>query len=210
MKNLILLILTAFAATFFVSCSSNSTVYKDRSSKILISVRDQQMLLTKNGLPVKAYPISTSKFGLGTQNGSKRTPLGNMEVAKKIGSGAPSGSVFKSRKRTGEVLRPNAPGRDPIVSRILWLTGKDNHNRNTYGRYIYIHGTPEEHKIGKPASYGCVRMKSNDVIDLYNRVGEGSDVKIFRGSLTTTPEGRTYAAMNSKKERKRSIAFRWH
>ena len=212
MKKLTLLLLSTLATCFVVSCSSTSTVsYQDKSSKILVSVRDQQMLITKNGLPVKSYPISTSKFGLGSQNGSKRTPLGNLEIAKKIGGGAPSGAVFKSRKRTGEVLRPNSPGRDPIVSRILWLTGKDGGNRNTYGRYIYIHGTPEEYRIGKPASYGCIRMKSKDVIDLYNRVGVGTDIKIFRGALTTTPEGRTYASMkNGRKERKKNVAFRWH
>ena len=211
MKNFLLLFIASVATLFLSSCGSTSTVYKDKSSKILVSVRDQQMLVTKNGTPVKAYPISTSKFGLGSQSGSKRTPLGNMEVAKKIGGGAPSGAVFKSRKRTGEVLRPNAPGRDPIVSRILWLTGRDNHNRNTFGRYIYIHGTPEEHKIGRPASYGCIRMKSRDVIDLYRRVGVGADVKIFRGALTSTREGREYAKMNSRSDRgRRSVAFRWH
>lgn len=176
----------------FVSCASNSY---DTRSKILISVADQKMLLTKDGEPVKSYPISTSKFGLGSKAGSNKTPLGSLEVAQKIGGGAPSGAVFKSRKRTGEILKPNAPGRDPIVSRILWLSGKDSHNRNTFKRYIYIHGTPEERKIGRPASYGCIRMKSKDIIDLYKRVGVGAKVEIFRKSLWTTPEGREYASL---------------
>ena len=210
MKNFILSVSILLFALIFVSCSSSPVVYRDTSSKILVSVKDQQMLLTKNGVPVKVYAISTSKFGLGSQSGSKKTPLGSMEIAKKIGGGAPAGSVFKSRVRTGEVLRPNAPGRDPIVSRILWLSGKDSTNRNTFGRYIYIHGTPEEYKIGQPASYGCIRMKSTDVIDLYNRVGIGSTVKIFRGEITSTPEGRLYASMYGKKDRKRHVAFRWH
>jgi len=174
---------------FFVSCSSS---YRDTNSKLLVSVSDQKMLLTKNGEPIKSYPISTSKFGLGSKAGSKKTPLGNLEISQKIGGNAPSGAVFKSRKRTGEILKPNAPGRDPIVTRIMWLNGKDSHNRNTHSRYIYIHGTPEEYKIGRPASYGCIRMKSKDVIDLYRRVGVGARVKIFRQSLSNTPEGREY------------------
>jgi lipoprotein-anchoring transpeptidase ErfK/SrfK len=91
--------------------------------------------------------------------------------------------VFKSRRPTGEVLKPNAPGRDPIVSRILWLSGTNPYNRNTYRRYIYIHGTPEVNRLGTPASYGCIRMGTRDVVDLYNRVGTGADVYVMRGSL---------------------------
>lgn len=161
------------------SCGSG----KDTRNKVLISVRDQTMLLTRDGEPIRAYKVSTSKFGLGNQSGSRRTPLGRMEVAEKIGGGAPSGAVFKSRRRTGEILRPNAPGRDPIVTRILWLKGTERRNRDTYRRYIYIHGTPEERRIGRPASYGCIRMKSRDVIDLYRRIGEGAEVRIIRAPL---------------------------
>ncbi len=207
MKNFVLLKISLLAATLFTSCTSSSNyVQEDTSSEILVSVRDQEMLLVKEGKPVKSYPVSTSKFGLGSQAGSSRTPLGKMEIAKKIGQGAPAGAVFKSRQRTGEVLKPNAPGRDPIVSRILWLTGRENHNKNTYGRYIYIHGTPEEYRIGQPASYGCIRMKSDDVIDLYNRVGVGADVKVFRGGLVSTPEGREY--VQSKANSRTNVAFR--
>lgn len=166
----------------------------DEKNEMVVSVRDQKMLLVREGKPVKAYPVSTSKFGVGSRRGSNRTPLGDHVVAKKIGRDAPEGSVFKSRRRTGRIMRPNTHGRDPIVTRILWLSGRESHNRNTYGRCVYIHGTPAEHKIGRPASYGCIRMKSRDVIDLYRRVGVGADVKIIRGSLDTTEEGRTYYA----------------
>ncbi len=155
----------------------------DRRNKMIVSVRDQKMLLVRDGEPVKAYKISTSKFGLGDQPGSNRTPLGRMKIAKKIGSGSPAGAVFKSRRPTGEVLKPNAPGRDPIVSRILWLAGTDSNNRNAFRRFIYIHGTPEVYKLGHPASYGCIRMGCRDVVDLYNRVGQGADVYVVRGSL---------------------------
>lgn len=151
------------------------------------------MLLSQKGRPVKTYKISTSKFGLGDRHRSNRTPLGTMQVAKKIGGGAPLGAVFKSRRRTGEVLKPNAPGRDPIVTRIMWLKGAERKNQNAFGRYIYIHGTPEERFIGRPMSYGCIRMKSRDVIDLYRRVGVGAKIKVVPGHLIDTSEGREYS-----------------
>ncbi len=141
------------------------------------------MLLVRDGTPVKSYEISTSKFGIGDRPGSNCTPLGRLKVAKKIGDNAPIGSVFKSRRRTGEVIRPDAPGRDPIVTRIMWLTGTESRNQNTFRRTIYIHGTPEERRLGSPASYGCIRMGSSDVADLYNRVGTGADVFVVRGSI---------------------------
>jgi lipoprotein-anchoring transpeptidase ErfK/SrfK len=175
----------------------SSTPARDLKNKMVISVRDQKILVVNNEEPIKAYPISTSRFGLGSQSGSYRTPLGNHVIAKKIGKGAPKGAVFKSRRQTGVILKPNAKGRDPIVTRILWLSGKESHNLNTYRRFIYIHGTPVEKQIGRPVSYGCIRMKSKDIIDLYHRVSEGTEVKIIRGSLSTTPAGRTYYTRNS-------------
>jgi lipoprotein-anchoring transpeptidase ErfK/SrfK len=150
---------------------------------ILVSVPEQKMVLIENGRRVAAYPVSTSRYGLGDRFGSYATPPGRMEVAQKIGAGAPLGSVFKSRRRTGEVLSPNAPGRDPIVTRILWLRGLDPQNRNAFARKIYIHGTPQEKLIGRPASYGCIRMRSRDVAELFNRVGVGAQVKISNGSI---------------------------
>lgn len=180
-SSIIIATLGLLSSLLFTSCGSAPS--SDSSSKMIVSVKDQTMLLTKHGKPVKAYKISTSKFGLGSKSNSKKTPLGKMRIAQKIGGGAPSGAVFKSRKRTGEILKPNAPGRDPIVTRIMWLTGTQSHNRNTYGRYIYIHGTPEEYKIGRPASYGCIRMKSSDVIDLYGRVGLGAEVVVVNDYL---------------------------
>ena len=148
-----------------------------------ISVADQKMLLTDRGEPVATYPISTSKFGVNSREGSYGTPVGRHRVAKKIGGGLPVGAVMKSRRFTGEVLAINAPGRDPIVTRILWLQGLEGHNRNSFARNIYIHGTPEERNIGLPVSYGCIRMKSQDVIALYSRVGTGARVDIFSEPL---------------------------
>ena len=152
-----LILFTGILALLLSSCAQI-----DMGNKVLVSVRDQKMMILKEGLPVKSYPVSTSKFGLGDKPGSMYTPLGTMRIARKIGEGAPAGSVFKSRRRTGEILRPNSPGRDPIVSRIIWLKGMEYKNRNAYRRYIYIHGTPEERTIGRPASYGCIRMSSRD------------------------------------------------
>ena len=182
-------------ATFSLSsCGSG----RDDRNEMLVSVRDQRMLLVRDGKPVKTYAISTSRFGLGSRSGSNHTPLGKMEVARKIGGGYPKGMVFKSRRPTGEVIKPNAPGRDPIVGRILWLKGRQSHNRNTLGRCIYIHGTPEEWRLGSPASFGCIRMSMNDVSDLYDRVGEGAQVHVFRASLMETTAGRQYAKKQLK------------
>lgn len=167
----------------------------DSRNKMVVSVRDQKLLLLRDGKPIKTYAISTSKFGVGDVPNSNRTPLGRMQIAKKIGNGQPPGAVFKSRNPTGEVIQPNAPGRDPIVSRILWLTGTQSENRNAFRRFIYIHGTPEHSRLGSPASYGCIRMGSKDVVDLYNRVGTGADVYVIRGALKKTPAvQRTYTA----------------
>lgn len=149
----------------------------------VVSVRDQKMAVMRNGRVVKTYPVSTSKFGLGDRKGSCRTPLGAHRIASKIGSGQPKGMVFKSRKPTGECVAPNSPGRDPIVTRIMWLEGLEPRNRNAHSRLIYIHGTAEERTIGTPASYGCVRMKSNDVYEAFNLLRTGDPVVIERCSI---------------------------
>jgi lipoprotein-anchoring transpeptidase ErfK/SrfK len=174
-----------FMTIFLVGCGNQSFSFNggDTRNKMIVSVRDQKMLLVRDGSPIKSYKISTSKFGIGDRPGSNCTPLGRLQVAKKIGDHAPMGSVFKSRRRTGEVIKPNAPGRDPVVTRIMWLTGTESRNQNTFRRTIYIHGTPEERRLGSPASYGCIRMGSRDVADLYDRIGTGADVFIIRGSI---------------------------
>lgn len=135
------------------------------------------------------YPVSTSKFGLGDALGSGYTPLGQLEIARKIGDDAPAGAVFKDRRRTGEIVLPDSPGRDPIVTRILWLRGREPQNVNAFPRMIYIHGTPEERNIGRPVSYGCVRMRSRDVIQLYDIVGRGAQVSIVDAPLAAVVPG---------------------
>ena len=160
---------------------------KDRIHTMVVSVPEQRMALYRKGELVRTYDISTSKFAISAVEGTNGTPLGKLEIAKKIGGGQPAGMKFKHRKPTGEVVPVNAPGRDPIVSRILWLKGLEDQNRNTYERFIYIHGTPEESRIGTPASYGCVRMRSRDVIELYDIVGTGAKVDIVNAPLPTPP-----------------------
>ncbi len=105
------------------------------------------------------------------------TPLGRLEIAKKIGDGAPSGAVFKDRRADRRNRAARCAGSRLIVTRILWLRGEEPQNARAYSRYIYIHGTPEERNIGLPVSYGCVRMRSRDVIELFNVVGTGAQVK---------------------------------
>lgn len=172
------LFLLAAAAILVASCTTPDTRHH-----VVVSIPQQRLALLDNGVLLATYPISTSKFAVGDSPGSNGTPLGELEVARKIGGGAPLGAVFKDRRRTGEILVPDAPGRDPIVTRILWLRGREAQNANAYGRYIYIHGTPEERNIGKPASYGCIRMRSRDVIQLYDVVGWGARVTILNEPL---------------------------
>ena len=171
-------------ALFLGSCAAPDTQHH-----IVVSTRDQRLAVLDRGTLMTTYPVSTSKFGLGDSLRSSRTPLGQLEVAKKIGDNAPLGAVFKDRVRTGEVVAVNSPGRDPIVTRILWLRGREAQNANAFGRYIYIHGTPEERRIGTPASYGCIRMRSTDVVQLYNIVGVGAAVTIVDTSLVSAIPG---------------------
>ncbi len=165
-------LLAAVCVVVLASCT------KDRAHVIRVSAADQRMIVFRRGERIAEYPVSTSKYGLGDMPGSCRTPLGRLEVARKIGARAPAGMKFKDRRPTGEIVAVNAPGRDPIVTRILWLKGLESQNRNAHRRTIYIHGTPEEARIGTPASYGCIRMRSRDVVELFNTVGVGARVEI--------------------------------
>jgi lipoprotein-anchoring transpeptidase ErfK/SrfK len=123
------------------------------------------------------WPVSTSRFGLGFKEGSFRTPTGRFRIAEKIGDGAPEGMIFRSRIATGKVADQGGE-EDLVLTRILWLEGLDPQNVNTRQRYIYIHGTNQEHLIGTPASHGCIRLRNNDMIDLFDRVNEGTHVEI--------------------------------
>lgn len=147
------------------------------NSCLRVDIARQTLHFLLNGVPVKSWPVSTSKFGLGAEPGSMKTPLGKFRICEKIGGDAPAWSVFKSRLPTGEIAAPGG-GEDGVLSRILWLEGLEETNRNTKDRYIYIHGTNQEHLVGEPASHGCIRLKNEDVIELFGLVPAGTEVEI--------------------------------
>lgn len=185
MKKIHLLLpLISLLASCMVSCQQAYTSGPDTPPRavikdgVAITLRDQKLTVIQNGRKVKDYSISSSKFGIGGRTGSNRTPVGIHAVTKKVGDGQPKGMVFKGCRPTGEVVPVDAAGRDPIVTRVIQIAGLESFNSNSHSRRIYIHGTPEERKIGRPASYGCIRMRSNDVLDLYSRVYRGMPVAI--------------------------------
>ena len=150
---------------------------KSPQAKIHISVRKQRLTLKSGRKTLGTYPVSTSRFGLGTKEGSMKTPTGRFRIAEKIGDGLPVGTVFKSRrpvKATKKLLREE----DLVMTRILWLDGLDPGNANTHERFIYIHGTNHEKSIGEPASHGCIRMRSSDLLQLFERVEIDTPVAI--------------------------------
>jgi len=183
-----------FSAAIFALCLCPSAlpavIAPGNSDSVIISVRDQKLMLLQNGAKVATYPVSTSMFGLGDFLGHMTTPLGYFAVAQKIGDHAPIGAVFHNRRFTGEILAPNAPGRDPVITRIIWLRGLEAQNAHAFGRCIYIHGTPQEKTIGRPASYGCIRMKSSDIAAVYNQLPLGSIVQIVQNGLPKVPKAR--------------------
>ena len=193
-------ILTRLTVIGAIALVISSCAAPDTRHHILISAREQKLAVLDRGNLMAIYPVSTSKFGLGDWPGSSCTPLGELEVAKKIGDHATPGTVFKDRRRTGEIVASDSPGRDPIVTRILWLRGREAQNGNALARMIYIHGTPEERNIGFPVSYGCIRMRSSDIINLYEIVGRGAEVTIVDAPLTAVvpelPSGTHLAEAN--------------
>lgn len=150
---------------------------KSAEPKINISVKKQELTLKLGRKKLATYPISTSRFGLGSKEGSLKTPTGKFRIAERIGEGMPLGTVFKSRrpvKATKKMLRED----DLVMTRILWLDGLEPANANTYERFIYIHGTNHEGQIGEPASHGCIRMRNRDLVELFDRVGVDTPVMI--------------------------------
>jgi lipoprotein-anchoring transpeptidase ErfK/SrfK len=154
--------------------------------KIRVSLAAQRLDLlefqeeTGDGIVLASFPVSTSRFGTGSEPDSNRTPLGRFIVGEKFGGGAAQGAVFESRVATGEIAAPENPGdpRDRMTTRILWLEGVEPHNANTRERYIYIHGTNHEEQIGEPQSHGCVRMRNADVARLFEMTPPGTEVVI--------------------------------
>jgi lipoprotein-anchoring transpeptidase ErfK/SrfK len=157
-----------------------------------ISIAAQSLTLFDDaGNAVLRYPISTARNGPGERRGSNCTPRGRHLVRAKIGAGAPLNTVFVGRRPTGEIWSPALaaahPGRDWILTRILWLSGcEPGFNRlgevDTMRRYIYIHGSPDTVPMGVPGSIGCVRMRNADIVELFDRVPAGTAVEIVEGA----------------------------
>jgi L,D-transpeptidase YbiS len=147
------------------------------SYKIRIDTKEQTLRLLHGQKVVHQFPISTSRFGLGQTPGSFQTPLGRFRIYQKIGGDQPMNTVFRGRIPVASPSDWNKES-DLITSRILWLDGVEPHNGNTRERFIYIHGTNEEHLIGQPASHGCVRMRNEDVTRLFDLVEAGTEVEI--------------------------------
>lgn len=148
--------------------------------RISINIKKQELdLMGDNGSPIKRYPISSAKNGVGERDGSFCTPRGRHIVRAKIGANQEVNTVFVNRRPTGEIysqdLAGRFPGRDWILTRILWLSGcEPGYNRmgdvDTMRRAIYIHGSPDNAQMGKPASHGCIRMRNEDIVELFNLV----------------------------------------
>jgi lipoprotein-anchoring transpeptidase ErfK/SrfK len=144
---------------------------------IQVSVGDQELKLRRGRTVIRCYPVSTSRFGLGSEHGSHKTPLGKFRISDKIGETMPAGTIFVGRVPL-KADDPLPATEDLVLSRILWLEGAEPHNANTRDRYIYIHGTRHEDKIGKPDSHGCIRMRNADVIELFDLVDVDTPVTI--------------------------------
>ena len=155
--------------------------------KIRIDAAQQELTLLDGDKVIRRYLVSTAKNGLGEQNGSFRTPRGKHIVRAKIGAGQAENTVFVRRRPTGEIwsreLHEKFPGRDWMLTRLLWLSGKEpGKNRlgdvDTMRRYIYIHGSPDTAEMGKPGSIGCIRMRNLDIVELFERVAPYTPVEI--------------------------------
>lgn len=161
---------------------------------IEVSIAEQRLRLYEEGKIVMDVLISTASKGAGEMRGSEQTPRGWHTIRAKIGAEAPVNTVFKGRRPTGEIYTPELgtaqPGRDWMLTRILWLSGLEpGKNRlgivDTMRRYIYIHGTPDEEPMGIPASHGCIRMRNEDMVELFDRVPAGTPILISEQWSTT-------------------------
>lgn len=161
------------------------------AARIDIDLGAQRLALLRPGQAPRHWPVSTARKGAGEQRDSECTPRGRHVVRARIGAGLPVGTVFVGRRPTGELWSPELarrhPGRDWILTRILWLSGLEP-GRNRLGavdsmrRYIYIHGTPDDQPVGSPASHGCIRMRNADIVELFELVPAGTEVVIREGA----------------------------
>jgi len=165
----------------YATCDRNERLSKNKFSpfRVCVDVSRQILEVWEDQKLIKSYPVSTSQYGTGFEEGSFKTPTGNFCVCEKIGDHAPIGAVFRARQQTGETASEANRNDDLILTRILRLDGCDAENANTRERMVYIHGTNREDLIGTPASHGCVRLKNYDMLDLYNRLPLHTPVAIL-------------------------------
>lgn len=145
---------------------------------IEVHIGNQRLQLFEKNRMIRDWPCSTSKFGVGFQEGSHKTPLGRFVVRERHGDGAEIGTIFRSRQPVGVWCPGMETQSDLVLTRILWLHGLDSINANTWQRYIYIHGTNDEAAVGRPASHGCIRLRNQDIIELFDLTPEGTVVWI--------------------------------
>ena len=192
MRLIITLLLTSFSAFLFgqnpieiLQKYLKKTVIKEI---IFVSIEKQKLYHIKNDTIIKEYIISSSAYGMGSEAGSNKTPLGLHKVKQKYGDNTPINGRMKGRVYYGEIAtiyKDNTKSKtDDVTTRILWLEGLERGKNkgegiDSFKRYIYIHGTSEEGRLGTPASHGCIRMKNKEVIDLYNKVAIGTLVLIL-------------------------------
>ncbi len=152
------------------------------SKKLFVKTSLQIAELWDGPTKVKSYSISTAQNGLSCEDNTFCTPTGRLRVAKKIGTGEPVGAIFLARIPSGEIWEPGresvASSQDLVLTRILWLEGTEPQNLNTLGRFIYLHGTNHEDKLGTPASHGCIRFSNFDILEIYESLDVGDDVYI--------------------------------
>ncbi|MCK5895156.1 MAG: L,D-transpeptidase [Cocleimonas sp.] len=178
----------AFFAPVMEDLARRFNQYSSQYVVLILASRQKQYLLY-NGKPIQQYTISTSEIGLGNQANSDRTPLGVHIVSQKYGKNAKIGTIFKARANTGKIAKiltekGKRSRADNVTTRILWLSGLEKGfnkggNVDSHRRYIYIHGTDEEGRLGQPASHGCIRMNNQEVIDLYRNIAVGTLVVIL-------------------------------
>ena len=188
--NFILIILfynTAFSQEDII-VKVNNYISTDYSELLFVSIENQKMYHIKEGAIVKKYIISSSEYGTGSEAGSNKTPLGLHKVKEKYGAKTPINGRMIGRVFDGQIATlyndKTKSKTDDVTSRIFWLEGLENGKNkgegiDSYKRYIYIHGTSEEGRLGTPASHGCIRMKNNEVIDLYKTIAIGTLVLIL-------------------------------
>ncbi|MBK9324389.1 MAG: L,D-transpeptidase [Bdellovibrionaceae bacterium] len=161
--------------------SANKASFK----KLVVNSNDQTAELREGNEILKKYSISTATNGLSCQENSFCTPIGKLRVASKIGEGLPLGSVIRSRVPSGELWSPdpNNPisksNEDLVLTRLLWLEGAEEKNSNTFKRYVYLHGTNQEHLLGKPASHGCIRFSNKDIVEIFDALQAGNEVEVI-------------------------------